>query len=190
MKKTCTNTIIVLIITFFLLSLLPGCGIKLVPRYPEGELPPEDMTVTGRERTRSPQTTAVNTGKLDKVVYQRFLAEIKRFIGAPYVWGGASPSGTDCSGLVSSLYSRAANIDLPHSTLQQAKKGKAVSFDQLRFADLLFFSDGQEKKISHVGFYIAKGKFVHASETQGVIVSSISEAPYKSQYLGAKRIME
>ncbi|HPG39231.1 MAG TPA: C40 family peptidase [bacterium] len=190
MIKTRKNSVILIIVTFFLLSLLPGCGIKLVPRYPEGELPPEDTAAITEQGDTTPGTAAVNTGKLDKLVYQKFLAEIKRFMGAPYVWGGASPAGTDCSGLISSLYKRAANIELPHSTLQQAQKGKTVSLKQVRFADLLFFSDGQTKKINHVGFYIAKGKFVHASESQGVIVSSLTEAPYKSQYLGAKRIME
>ncbi len=191
------NRIIIIALTIFSMGLLPGCGIKLVPRYPEnldGETSRTawDSPASTPESSSSPQQSAISgTGKrLNKTMYNAFIAEIKRFMGAPYVWGGASPSGTDCSGLIATMYKRAADIDLPHSTTQLSKTGTSVSVRDLKFGDLLFFNDGQGKKPLHVGFYLAKGKFVHASVSSGVTVSILTQSPYKQQYLGAKRILE
>jgi len=168
--------------------MLNGCGIKLVPRYPEGRVTQENPSFSGTQpdQIRSANTTAV----MNKALYQKFVAEIKKFLGAPYVWGGASPAGTDCSGLISTVFKRAADMDLPHSTQQLSQRGKTVSVKQIKFGDLVFFNNGQGKNPTHVGFYLAKGNFIHASESQGVIVSKLTDVPYKNQYLGAKRLLK
>jgi cell wall-associated NlpC family hydrolase len=105
-------------------------------------------------------------------------------LGTPYVWGGASPGGFDCSGLVMWAYGQ-MGVSLPHSTYAQFSMGVPVSIDQLQPGDLVFF-DG----LGHVGLYIGGGQFVHAPHTGDVVkISSLSEGWYASTYVGARRIL-
>lgn len=178
-------------LTIFMIGLLPGCGIKLVPRYPEGmEGVSSSSWDDSAGQQEQPQPEPVQHATLNKSMYNTFITEIKRYMGAPYVWGGASPAGTDCSGFIMALYKNAANVSLPHSTVQLSRLGTKVPVRDLKFADLIFFNDGQGKNPTHVGFYLAKGQFVHASVSSGVIVSQLAKEPFRKQYLGAKRILE
>ncbi|MFL5929289.1 MAG: NlpC/P60 family protein [Gaiellaceae bacterium] len=105
-------------------------------------------------------------------------------LGTPYVWGGASPGGFDCSGLVMWAYAQ-VGVSLPHSSYAQYGYGVPVSRDQLQAGDLVFF-DG----LGHVGIYIGGGQFVHAPHTGDVVkISSLSESWYASTYVGARRIL-
>jgi cell wall-associated NlpC family hydrolase len=103
--------------------------------------------------------------------------------GVPYVWGGESPSGFDCSGLVAYSYAQ-VGVSLPHSSYAQYSMGTAVPRDQLQPGDLVFF-DG----LGHVGLYVGGGMFVHAPHTgTDVQVSSLDSGWYSSSYVGARRI--
>ena len=105
-------------------------------------------------------------------------------LGTPYVWGGASPGGFDCSGLVMWAFAQ-VGVSLPHSTYALYAMGVPVSSDQLQPGDLVFF-DG----VGHVGIYIGGGQFVHAPHTGDVVkVSSLSEGWYAATYVGARRIL-
>ncbi len=106
-----------------------------------------------------------------------------RYLGVPYVWGGASPSGFDCSGFVMYVYAQ-VGVSLPHYTGAQWSAGVPVSRGDLQPGDLVFF-DG----LGHVGIYIGGGQFVHAPHSGTVVqVSSIS-GWYASTYVGARRII-
>jgi len=105
------------------------------------------------------------------------------YLGTPYVWGGSSPGGFDCSGLVMYAYSQ-LGVSLPHSSYAQYNYGVPVPEDQLQPGDLVFF-DG----LGHVGIYIGGGQFVHAPHTGDVVkVSSLSDSWYAATYAGARRI--
>jgi cell wall-associated NlpC family hydrolase len=104
-----------------------------------------------------------------------------RYLGVPYVWGGASPSGFDCSGLVMYVFAQ-LGIPLPHYAAAQYGFGTPVPADQLQPGDLVFF-DG----LGHVGIYIGGGQMIHAPHTGDVVkISPISE--FGSGYVGARRL--
>jgi cell wall-associated NlpC family hydrolase len=105
-----------------------------------------------------------------------------RYLGVPYRWGGASPSGFDCSGLVMYVYAQ-LGISLPHYTVAQYHMGVAVPRSQLQPGDLVFF-DG----LGHVGIYIGQNQFIHAPHTGDVVKVSSITGWYAQTYVGARRI--
>jgi peptidoglycan DL-endopeptidase CwlO len=103
------------------------------------------------------------------------------YLGVPYVWGGASPDGFDCSGLVMYVYAQ-IGISLPHFAAAQYGMGTPVARSDLQPGDLVFF-DG----LNHVGIYIGGGQLVHAPQTGDVVkISSLSD--FGDSYVGARRL--
>ena len=103
-------------------------------------------------------------------------------LGTPYVWGGASPGGFDCSGLVSWVYGR-LGITLPHNAAALYGTGRPVSLRALRPGDLVFFPG-----LGHVGLYIGRGQMIHAPETgRRVEVERLDMRSYPP--VGARRIV-
>lgn len=98
------------------------------------------------------------------------------WIGTPYRSGGHTKRGTDCSGLTGEIYRKVYRVRLPRSTGEQLAACRKVTCRGLKEGDLVFFHNGKSrKKVTHVGIYLKDGKFVHASTSRGVIVSSLDE---------------
>ena len=113
---------------------------------------------------------------------------IRSFLGTPYVWGGETRRGTDCSGFTRSVY-REQGLLLPRVSYQQFQVGIPVEAPaELRYGDLVFFNKGDWGRVSHVGIYIGGGKFVHSAASRGVTISSMNKSYYKLRFVGAKRI--
>jgi peptidoglycan DL-endopeptidase CwlO len=105
-----------------------------------------------------------------------------RYLGTPYVWGGASPAGFDCSGFVMYVFSQ-IGVSLPHSSYAQYGTGSAVSRGDLQAGDLVFF-DG----LGHVGIYVGGGSFIHSPHTGDVVKISSISGWYASTFVGARRL--
>ena len=109
------------------------------------------------------------------------------YIGVPYVFGGTSPYGFDCSGYVQYVFAK-AGVSLPRTADVQYEVGTPISTTELIPGDLVFFST-YTYGASHVGIYVGDGNFIHASSSQGVTISSLSSAYYSSHYIGSRRIL-
>ena len=113
------------------------------------------------------------------------------FVGYPYVYGGSSPSGFDCSGFTQYVYKQ-FGYGLNRTASAQLQNGTPVSMSELQPGDLVLFkrSGTGSSAASHVGIYIGNGQFVHASTSKvGVIVSDISSAYYTTGFVGGRRLV-
>jgi cell wall-associated NlpC family hydrolase len=106
---------------------------------------------------------------------------IDDWYGSIYKYGGLSKSGVDCSGFCNVLYSEVYNKQIQRTTSQLSKKINKTSKSNLKEGDLVFFNISK-KKNSHVGVYLKNNRFVHASSSKGVIISSLDNPYYKKTY--------
>lgn len=120
----------------------------------------------------------------------RVLANARRYLGVPYIYGGSSPSGFDCSGFVQYVFNQ-TGISLPRVAADQATQGVKVSMSELQRGDLVFFdTDGGHNYINHVGIYIGNGQFIHASSGSGkVVITDLYSSYYQNAYMTARRVV-
>ena len=119
------------------------------------------------------------------------VAAAKQYLGTRYVYGGASPSGFDCSGFTMYIYNK-FGVSLPHSATSQWQSGigtKVYSISALQPGDLVFFNDPSRnagKACSHAGIYVGGGQFIHSSSSKsnGVIISDLTSGYYNTYFVG------
>lgn len=127
---------------------------------------------------------------IDLADHHPLYLEASRWIGTPYRHGGTTRQGVDCSGLVQSIYRQVYHVDLPRSAeAQRTTRCRTVDRRHLQEGDLVFFGEGRRPRhASHVGIYLKQGKFVHASSSQGVVVSSLDEPYYQRTWLNGGKV--
>lgn len=171
--------------------LVPGQFIRL----PAGSQPPLITLppVTPAPVTPPPVTPPVTqppSGQ-QNALGARAVEIAKQYLGVRYVWGGTTPDGFDCSGLMKYVY-RVMGIAIPRVAADQFKAGKAVNEGDLKPGDAVFFKNtGSRTGITHVGMYIGNGRFLHAPKTGDVVkISDLNESYYKAHYAGARRYVD
>ena len=120
-------------------------------------------------------------------VEARILEEYKRWQGTRHQLGGTGGEGIDCSGFVKAVYQDAFNIKLPRTATAQVRQGKPVALADLRPGDLVFFTPPNYPR--HVGIFLNRSQFVHASKTKGVTISKLDEHYWRRYFWTARRIL-
>lgn len=118
--------------------------------------------------------------------HEKAISVAKSNIGVPYLWGGMSPKGFDCSGLVKYSYGMAGKV-LPHSAAQMYYSN-GYRVNSLQAGDLMFFAPNKASRPTHVAIYIGAGKMIMASSSKGVIITQTNNVYWKPKFIGGKRI--
>ncbi len=144
--------------------------------------------VTTHEASRSDAMHRFARGIVNRTssLARSLTRDAMRYIGTPYVFGGTSPSGFDCSGYVQHVFAM-LGIALPRTADAQFYSGRSTRGHMVT-GDLVFFQT-YEPGPSHVGIYLGGGRFIHSS-SHGVMISRIADDYWASRYLGAKRVTQ
>ncbi|MGB1268184.1 MAG: C40 family peptidase [Flavobacteriaceae bacterium] len=135
-----------------------------------------------------PNPTVEATSVTNKVIRKAL-----SYKGTRYKYGGTTKSGMDCSGLMYSSF-KAANVHLPRTSLEQSKQGVRVSKRLAQKGDLVFFKTNGRNRINHVGLVVSVDgrdvKFVHASSSRGVMISSLKEGYWSNAFSELRRLQD
>lgn len=145
------------------------------------------VTPLGTRLLRKEDVT-VYPGAIPEGNGQGIVEQAKRFLGLPYLWGGTSAFGYDCSGFAHSMH-RANGIKTPRDASNQARAGQEIAPDQLLPGDLVFFAFEEGKgRVHHVGIYIGDGQMIHAPNTGKTIeIISIKGSAYEVEHCISRR---
>lgn len=158
----------------FIISLSAGCG--MVRRSVPG--PAGSGT--------SPAPAAMKVSSYDEA-RASLIQAYRSWKGTPYVLGGSSPEGVDCSSFVRIVFDDYFGISLPSNTRTQLNAGSGIRRTSLRTGDLVFFRTG--RKTLHVGIIVKGKEFLHASTSNGVMISKLDDYYWSSRFLAARRVM-
>lgn len=109
------------------------------------------------------------------------------WLGTPYLSGGSTKNGVDCSGFTGSVYMEKERMYLPRTAAEQMNHGQSVDRNKLIVGDLVFFKE--RGRINHVGIFVGNENFIHASSSRGVMISPLFDGHWKSLYAGARRYL-
>ncbi len=186
-------------LSIFLLLCIVGCGaIKKKTTYSKTK--ERRITVkASEEKTKTSEQETTKRTKLNKRELKKLskadgvINTALTFSGTRYKYGGTTKKGMDCSGLLYVSFAE-HNVQLPRVSHQMAEKGKKVKIKNVEKGDLLFFKTSKRgKKINHVGMVVSiendEIKFIHASSSRGVTVSSLREGFWNHAFVKATRVL-
>ncbi len=147
----------------------------------------KDASTSPTINTKGAFLTPSDTKASDKG--NALIATAKTYMGVPYVWGGATTAGFDCSSFTQYVM-KENGITIPRTAAEQYEVGTAIAKDKLQVGDLVFFTT-YKPGASHVGFYMGNGQFIHASSVaKQVTINSLDETYYTEHYIGARRYIK
>lgn len=164
------------------------------PPEPRAAAPPETTETAGAagaaETANGRETPELSAPAARVSATIRILDTALMYYGAPYKWGGESPDGVDCSGLVCAAY-RAAGMQLPRTSPDQAAAGRVVKKDEIRPGDLLFFEASRKGVIGHSALVVEvkddSVKFIHATPSGGVRFDFLEQEHWQTHFVTARR---
>jgi cell wall-associated NlpC family hydrolase len=118
----------------------------------------------------------------------KFIEEIDTWLGTPYVYGGESKKGTDCSGMIQTMYKNLYGISLNRSANDMQKDVRFIDLNKARLGDILFFKINFQT-VGHVALYLGNRRFIHATVNKGVMISCLDEDYYSKRYYKCGRIV-
>lgn len=133
-------------------------------------------------------STASGTDTDTSSLRSQIITTAKKYQGVPYVWGGTTPSGFDCSGYTQYVF-KACGITLSRTCEGQYATGKSVEKSNLQPGDLVFFYNTSKTALGHVGIYVGDGKFIHASTSKGIYISDLTSPYYTNLYYGGRSVL-
>ncbi len=164
-----------------LILLTSACS--LMPDYPARYV---EAPQTGEVLEEPGEDVVSNSEQSQNALLARLYKQYAEWHGVKYRMGGMSKSGTDCSGFVKQTFATLFDVELPRMTHQQARMGAKVEMDDLRSGDLVFFQIN--KRTQHVGIYLEESKFMHASTSRGVMISSMTHPYWQNRYWKSVRV--
>lgn len=175
--------------------LLSACGV--VPRSAQiSSRPAADADTSSseavpqisavEEKPEPEEPSATNSVSSLKEVQASLIQAYRDWKGTPYVLGGASQQGVDCSRLVNIVFDDYFGIELPTNTRTQLNVGDGIRRVSIRTGDLVFFKTG--RKTLHVGIAVNRGEFLHASTSNGVMISKLGNSYWRNRFLAARRV--
>lgn len=166
-----------LLLVLLLAPLLAGCGSSRKALAPGADI---------RQLARAGLMLGFDIGPDDD---WPLLTESASWLGVPYRYGGNDSAGVDCSGLSRAIYQRVYGQTLHRNSLQQYELDcRSVGQRHLQSGDLVFFAPkGKKRHINHVGIYLKEGRFLHASSSRGVMVSSLGEPYFQRTFAAGGR---
>ena len=150
-------------------------------------LPAPKVTPAYTETTRDSTIAPQGETFISSSTGQAIVSTAKQFMGVPYVFGGTTPSGFDCSGLVQYVF-KLNGLSIPRLADEQYNLGKEVKRSQLVAGDLVFFTT-YTAGVSHCGIYVGNGNFLHASSSRGVRIDSLDNEYWKPRFVGARKVV-
>ncbi|MFZ1322487.1 MAG: NlpC/P60 family protein [Ignavibacteria bacterium] len=125
------------------------------------------------------------SGNLDK---DEVMYKVIEYLNTPYLWGGTSKRGIDCSAFIQTVVFQALGISIPRTSFEQSNVGESIEREDLKFGDLVFFDTMRKGRVTHVGMYLDNGYFTHSGSKTGVAVASLDDDFYSRTYLKARRV--
>ena len=156
-------------------------GIAPMPRYTNR--PVDEVIMTNELHTRQQAFRKGNT--------KRLMTVASSYVGIPYKWGGTTRDGMDCSAMTRAIVRETYGIELPRTSKQMFSVGvPIVNRNQLQPGDLVFFHIAASGSgVSHVGIYVGKDRFMHASSSRGGVMDRLSNSYFDSRFAGARRLL-
>ena len=176
--------------------LLPGCAPHRRGQMPALDPSAQETTTTATRDPiipapeRPPERPPITWSEIDRTQppADQVCDMARAFIGTPYVYGGTTPKGFDCSGLVQYVY-REVGVSLPRTARDQSRAGRAATVRTMLPGDLIFFRIDRDV-VAHVGIYLGRGEFVHAPRTgKNVRVDSIDNGWWRTRVKAVRRVV-
>ena len=160
------------------LLLFTGCSSKKTKIYQK-----KQTTSLKKYNKKTEFKAPKNSNYKTKALYRQY----NKWKGAKYKLGGQNLSGVDCSSFVQQVYFDAFGLRVPRTTSKQALSGSSISKNKLHAGDMILFKTAFN--VRHVGIIISNGKFIHASTSYGVVISSVQNPYWKSKYWQSRRVL-